>query len=140
MSLWRYVGLILLSLVLLIAVLIGFAPTWLRLGLSLYSVDDITFQSLDIGLNKTEISGLKLGNPTSQAVDRISLDYALNGIIKGRVDRITVDGLKVQVALDDLIADDPEQTPVVIPAGTFVEELVLENSRIDLSTPAGLLS
>ena len=140
MSPWRYVGLVLLSLVLLPAVLIGFAPTWLRLGLSLYGVDDITFQSLDVGLNKTELTNLRLGDPTSQAVDRIGLDYTLSGIINGRVDRITVDGLNVQAALDDLIADDAEQTPVVIPAGTFVEELILENGRIDLSTPAGLLS
>ncbi|MGI9492596.1 MAG: hypothetical protein ACR2QF_09380, partial [Geminicoccaceae bacterium] len=140
MSLWRYVGLVLLSLVLVIAALIGFAPTWLRFGLPLYGVDDITFQSFDIGLHRTEVTDLRIGNPTSQTVDRISLEYSLSGMIWGHVNRITVDGLNAKMALDDLIANDQEQMPVVIPAGTHVDELVLQNSRIDLSTPAGLLS
>jgi len=140
MTFWRYVGLIFLSLVLLLAALIGFAPTWLRLGLTFYGIDDVTFRSLEIGLNRTELIDLTVGDPTTQTVERITMDYVPGELIGGHVDRVTVSGLNVNLELDELIAEDEEQTPFAIPTGTFVEELVLEKSQVELGTPGGLIS
>ncbi len=140
MTIWRYIGLIFLSLVLILATVIGFAPTWLRLGLTLYGADDVSFRSLEIGLERAELTDLTIGDPATQTVERISLDYALSGLIRGHIDRVAISGLNASLELDKLIADDAEQTPIAIPAGTFVEELVLEGSRIELATSGGQIS
>ncbi len=140
MNLWRYVGLVVLSLVLLLAALIGFAPTWLHLGLKLQGIDDVTFSSLDIGLKRLELKGLAFGAPANQSVALIGVDYTLSGLLGGQVDRVTMNGLIATLALDDLKSSEQGEALPLLAAETSVREFILEKSRIDIETPGGLLS
>ncbi len=143
MTLWRYAGLAILTLALLLAVLVGLAPTWLRLGLALYGVDDVRIGSFDIGLNTIELEDIEIGSPAHQSVDAIRIDYTLGDLISGHVDRVTVEGASARMNIDDAFSKDDETggdtSPAPLPAA-FVDELIVKDSRIDLETPMGVLT
>ncbi len=144
MTLWRYAGLAVLAIALLIAALIGLAPTWLRLGLTLYGIDDVRFASFDIGLTTVELKDLEIGTPTHQAVGLIRIDYTLGDLMDGHVDRVTIEKASVQMDVDDTFPENEKAAGSTsftsLPAAAFVDELIVEDGRIDLETPMGLLT
>lgn len=139
MKLGRYIGLSVLVLALLILGLVAFAQTWLRLGLKLYGIEDVSFEGFQIGLNQTELRGLKIGQPDNQSIDLIHLDYTPGALLGGHINQLTIVGLNIKANLDDLISSSPEQDPVSIPVGSFVDRFVLKESRLELETPIGPL-
>jgi len=144
MKLLRYVGLAALVIVLLMTGLIGFAPTWLRLGLDAYGIENVAFEDLSLGLEGATLRGLTIGQPIDQSVDQIALDYSLTKLMSGRIDRVMIKGLSIKTSLDDLASDSATSDKTVaptflIPTHPSIGKLVIENSEIDLETPIGNL-
>ena len=141
MTAWRFFGLATLILAIFLAILISFASTWLRLGLSYYDIEDVAFTSLDIGLSNTELTGLRIGSPISQEVDLISVDYSLSKLLGGQVDRIKIAGLHADLNLDQILQDElaasEDSTPALPPLGAVASELIVEQSLINLDTSFG---
>lgn len=146
MKFLRYTVLVMVLLALLLAGLIGLAPTWLRLGLSLYGIEDVAFDDLSIGWDQAKLDGLTVRDPATQTIDRITADFSLTGLLSGRIDRVTVTGLAVEVSINDSASGDNDQSdegdrdPFLIPADPAIGELLVEKSRLDLETPLGRLS
>ena len=151
MTLIRRIGYFLVALVLLVALVVWSLPVTLPLALRLAGVGDVRWSSIDIGLLQARIEALEIGEPPSQQVSSIDVDYSLQSLWRGRLERLRIDGLIVEASYRDGVlsiggeivgggkADAVGETsdPAV---PLFAETLVIENSRIELKTPLGPLS
>ncbi len=144
MTIGRRVGLIVLVVAMLVIGLMGLAPVWLPLGLRFAGIDNVAFETLDIGLTGTEIRAVGIGAPAGLTIDRVQVDYTPFGLIRGRIDRITLSGLEVAAALADgglrLAGVDAKQGGGALPMSTalLADRIVLRDGRVKLATPRGL--
>ncbi len=149
MTVLRRIGLFVIAIGVLMALLLWSLPTILPLGLALAGVDDVTFHSIEVGFRRARVDALIIGKPERQSVKAIEADYSLGGLLKGRIDRIRIDGLVVQVTYQDgaLSFGEPTKShggdddgPIDASAPFAPENLTIENSRIDIETEAGRIS
>jgi Dicarboxylate transport len=131
--------------------LVALASFWLaepalRAGLRLAGVEDLHFDRLSIGLARAGLFGLRLGPPPGQEAARLQADYRLGGLLQGRLESLTVEGLRVRGRLGE---DGLELTGLARAEGTgdgalrlplLPERLVLRDAGLELTTPAGALS
>ena len=153
MTVRRRIGLFAIAIGVLMALLLWSLPATISLGLAIAGVDDVTFGSIKVGFSRARVDALAIGRPPRQSVDAIEADYSLRGIFNGRLDRIRIDGLVVQAAYKDgeLSFGNPvksdvdenqsgDDDPIDFIAPFAPENFIIENSRIDIETPAGPIS
>lgn len=142
MVILRRIGLFMVGMVLLAALLLWLLPKVAAFGLKVAGADDIAFKKLDIGLWQTRIEQLDIGRPPNQQLASLEIDYSPGGLLYGRIDRVRIDGLYVKATIEDgafrLAGDQGDGGP--IPAMPVPRDVIIENSRIDLDTPLGLLT
>ncbi|MEL6962344.1 MAG: YdbH domain-containing protein [Pseudomonadota bacterium] len=152
MILMRRIGFVVIAMALLLASLAWFLPVMLPLGLRLAGVGDVHFSSIDVGLRRTRIEGLAIGEPPTQRVTVVEAEYSLGGIVKGRFDHLRIDGLDAQLIYRDgafsLAGEDPTEQGLnePFPGGEsgaafpiLTETLLIENSKLDIQTDHGAL-
>jgi len=153
MILLRRIGFLLAAIVILIALAFVTLPMTIPLGLRIAGIDDVTYETIEIGLRHARIEALAIGQPANQNVATIEADYSFGSLFKGRIDRLRIDGMAVEAAYRDgvfsigdaALSDTEEPSPNDDDAHTpvppfLVENLLIENSRVDIETPAGMIS
>ncbi|MGI9503597.1 MAG: hypothetical protein ACR2RE_11140, partial [Geminicoccaceae bacterium] len=153
MILLRRIGLFLAAIIVLIALAFWSLPMMIPLGMRIAGIDDVTYETIEIGLRHARIEALAIGQPANQSVAMIEADYSLDSLFKGRIDRLRIDGMAVEAAYRDgafsigdaAISDTEQPSPndddAHMPTPPFlVENLLIENSRVDIETPAGTIS
>ncbi|MEX1206438.1 MAG: YdbH domain-containing protein [Dongiaceae bacterium] len=101
-----------------------------------------------LGLDGATIADLSLGAAGEVAADEVVVDYAPAGLVRGRVERVLLRGLRVAVRLDGtrpslgsldaaLAALGATVEPGDGAAGPPVPPVVFEHARIDLAMPFG---
>lgn len=104
-------------------------------------VPEPRFTVVDVGLDRAELSGISIGVAGEMTARQVVIDYALDGLLEGRLAGVTVRGatLKGSVGpdgvsfggLDPLLAGGDGGNAVPIPP------IRLEDARLDLATPIG---
>jgi len=147
MTLLRRIGLVVIAIGVLAVLLFFSLPIAIPFGLKLAGVDDITFETIDVGLKGTRIETLEIGEPPRQSVARIEIGYSLPDLVRGQLEHILVDGLVLPAVYRDgaLSFSDGEDTdrggePTNFDMLPLADNLSIKNSRIDIETPKGMLS
>jgi hypothetical protein len=118
----------------------------LRAGLHLAGVEDLHFDRLEIGFARAELSGLRLGPAPGQEAARLRADYRLGDLLRGRLESLTVEGLRLRARLTGQgleLAGLPGpggagKGPLPIPL--LPERLMLRDAELELATPVGVLN
>jgi hypothetical protein len=140
---------ILVSLVLLGGLLAWQPAVFLRAGLWLSGHDEITFDRLRVGPHQLELTGLRIGGraPFDHLVGRLRFDYRLGDLLRGRIEEVSVEGLRVRGRIDqdglrleglDIPPASPEE-PVDLPAFPMPERVSVRDARLELATPFGVV-
>jgi hypothetical protein len=141
-----------LPLVLLGGLLAWQPAVFLRATLWLSGHDEVTFDELRVGLHELELTGLTIGGgsdrrPPDHLVGRLKLDYRPRHLLRGRIEEVSVEGLRLRgridqdgFRLDRLDAAlgstaEPIQLPPLIP-----DRVSIRDARLELTTPFGALS
>ena len=101
-----------------------------------------------LGLDGATIADLRLGAAGEVAADEIVVDYAPAGLVRGRVERVLLRGLRVAVRLDGTRPSLGSLDAALAALGATIEPgdgaarppvppFVVESARIDLATPFG---
>ena len=151
MMLMRRIGCSLAAIVLMVVLFVWSLPMTVPLGLRLAGVEDVRWSSIDIGFRHARIEALEIGEPPRQRVSTIDADYSFQGLWRGRLDRLQIEGLVVDVAyqgglfsLDEAIVGGSNASANAgnsdSPVPLFADTLIIENSQIDVETPIGPVS
>jgi hypothetical protein len=144
-----------LSALALLLVLLGALMAWrpamlLRAALRLAGHEEISFDRLQVGLRRLELTGLALGGGThpEQLVGRLTIEYRPGDLLRGRIEALSVEGLTLRGRVDrdglrlggaDLAAAGPGGTPR-LPALPLPERVSIRDLRLELTTPAGVVT
>lgn len=151
MTLMRRIGIFLVAIALLIALLVWSLPVTLPLGLRLAGVDDVRWSSLAVGFRQARIEALEIGEPPGQRVSAIDVDYSLQSLWRGRLERVRIDGLIVEASYRDGALSiggeivgggkaDAVGEASDLPVPLLAETLSIQNSRVELETAFGSVS
>jgi Dicarboxylate transport len=124
----------------------------LRAGLWLAGHDEVAFDQLRIGLHQLELTGLRIGGrsgarPSDHVVGRLKIDYRPRGLLSGRMDQVSVEGLTLRGRIDqdgfrleglDGAVASPDQ-PARLPALPMPDRVSVRDVRLELATPLGIL-
>ncbi len=130
-----------------VAALLRFPAPLLRAGLRAAGVEAVAFDDLQLGSNTLELTGLRAGTAAEQRLARLEIRYHLTDLLRGRVDRIDLEGLELSGRMaDGRIELDGWATGPGTPSGAFdlaalpwPEQIVLRAAKIRLATPWGEL-
>ena len=139
-----------LLLVLLGALLAWHPAVFLRAGLRLAGHEEISFDHLQVGLRRLELTGLALGGRTrpEQLVGRVTVDYRPGDLLRGRIEAVSVQGvtLRGRVDQDGLrlegldLASGGAGEPARLPPLPLPERVSIRDVRLELTTPAGIVT
>jgi hypothetical protein len=141
-------GLILVILVAgVVAALLWFPAPLLRASLRAAGVEAVAFDKLQLGSNGVELTGLRLGASANQRLARLQIHYHPTDLLRGRIDRIDLEGLDLSGRIaDGGIELDGWRTGSGTSGGAFdlaalprPEQIVLRAAKIRLATPWGEL-
>ncbi|MGI9452207.1 MAG: intermembrane phospholipid transport protein YdbH family protein [Geminicoccaceae bacterium] len=149
----RRIGLFAVAIGILITLLVWSLPAIIPLGLAIAGVDDVTFETLELGFRRARLDGLAFGNPPHQSVTRIEADYSFTGLLEGRIDLVRIDGLVAEAVYEDgtlsfgdASGSDIDESgvgddgPLGLTLPIITRKLTIENSRIDVETSFGPVS
>jgi len=136
---------ILLVVVVLLAALPWLAGPALRAGLDAADLDAVAFEEVKVGLRGAEVIGLAIGRPPVHRIAHLRATYAPSGLIAGRIERVSIDGLEARARLTagGLEVAGPGTGGAVEPGAPpplpRIEQVELRDASIILDTPAGEL-
>jgi Dicarboxylate transport len=145
----RALAAVLLVALLLIAGLVGallwFPGPLLRAGLRAAGIETVAFDDLQVGPTTLELTGLRIGAPPGNRLERLQIRYKLSDLVHGRIASIEAQGLELHGRIVDgrleLAGLEPgaggEGGGLVLPA--WPEEVVLQTAEVQLGTPWGML-
>jgi hypothetical protein len=124
----------------LLAALALAAPFGLRYGLARAGIEVGT---VELGFGRLRLAEATLGGPDGQRLGRLEVGFSAAGLLRGRVDRVELEGLRLRGRLADgrLVLAGLEERgegggmPMLAP---MPDRLVLRDGLIELDTPAGM--
>jgi hypothetical protein len=138
-----------------VLVLLGGLLAWqpavfLRAGLWLAGHEEVSFDQLRVGLRRLELRGLAVGGRSrpEQLVGRLTIDYRPGDLLRGRIEAVSVEGvtLRGHVGPDGLrlegmdLAAAESGEAARLPALPLPERVAIRDVRLELATPAGVVT
>jgi Dicarboxylate transport len=135
-------------LLVLVGALVAWQPTGLlRALLWVAGHEEITVDQIRIGLNGLDLTGVGIGRPPEHRIRRLRVDYRISGLLRGRIEQVSLEGVTVRGRLDQdglrlqgmdaMTAGDDEATE--LPVLPLPDRISARDVRIELATPLGLL-
>ena len=148
LSLAVVVGLVAVGLVALVLFRAELAAAALRSGLAALGVPAVALTVEAIDLDSVRVADLALGRKGEVRAQEIAARFRIGGLIAGRFDEITVDGLVVRLDLGGEAPPLGSLQPLLVggkggatPGGLGrIPPITIRNARVEAATPAGPLA
>jgi hypothetical protein len=141
--------------IILLLVSLGGLLAWrpavfLRAGLRMTGHEDVSFDRLQVGLHRLELTGVALGGRArpEQRVRRLTIEYRPGDLLRGRIEAVRVEGVTLRGRVDqdglrlegmDLAAAGSDGA-AWLPALPLPERVSIRDVRLELTTPAGVVT
>jgi hypothetical protein len=108
--------------------------------------EEIAVDQIRVGLKALELTGLQIGGAADHRARRVRVDYRISGLLQGRIDQVSLEGVTVRGRLDQdglrlqgLDAMTAGDEAGGLPALPLPDRVSARDVRIELATPLGLL-
>ncbi len=139
------------AVILLLGGLLAWQPAMLlRATLRLAGHGEISFDHLQVGLDRLELTGLEIGGRArpDQLVGRLIIEYRPDDLLRGRIEAVSVEGVTLRGHLDENgfrldgwdLASGGTGEPVELPALPLPERVSIRDARLELTTPVGAVT
>ncbi len=130
-----------------VAALLWFPAPLLRAGLQAAGVEGVAFDNLQLGSNSLELTGLRAGTAGEQRLARLQIRYHLTDLLRGRLDRVDLEGLDLsgriadgRFELDGWATElGSSGAALNLPALPVPGQIVLHEAQVHLATSWGEL-